>query len=184
MGFEGWVLHPGMLFGSYCKWWNNHGKRAKPHEGLDLYSYRTNKGEIRYLDEKVKVPVIFKGQVVKVICDFLGSSIFIRHGNYESNGSQLHTIYGHIKPCGRIHSGMKLSEGDIIGTIADAREKGRSIPSHLHVSVAWIPNTLHSEELGWQIIGNCTEVVLLDPLSVLECPYSIIPKSSCSGVNY
>ena len=175
MGFEGWVLHPGMLFGSYRKWWGNLGKRAKPHEGLDLYSYRTNKGEIRYLNEKTKVPVIFKGQIVKVVGDFLGSSIFIRHSNYESNGSQLHTIYGHIKPCDRMHSGGTLSEGDIIGTIAGAGERGRSIPSHLHVSVAWIPNTLHSEELSWQIIGNRTEVVLLDPLSVIECTYSITP---------
>ncbi|MFC2059620.1 hypothetical protein ACFLTZ_00815 [Chloroflexota bacterium] len=50
------------------------GKRARPHEGLDLCVYRTEKGDIRYLDEKTKVPVILKGRIVKVVDDFLGES--------------------------------------------------------------------------------------------------------------
>jgi hypothetical protein len=173
MEFEEWVLHPGMLFGSYYKWWGNPKKRTKPHEGVDLCYYRTSKGEIRHLDERTKVPVIFKGQIVKVIEDFLGSSIFFRHSNFESKGSQLHTIYGHIKLCDRMKSGEILSEGNIIGTIADARERGKSIPSHLHISMAWIPNTLNSEDLSWRIFNTLDNVVLLDPLSIIKCPYSI-----------
>ena len=150
------------------------GKRDRPHEGLDLCFYRTKEGDIRYLDEKTKVPAIFTGQIVKVGDDFLGESVFVSHGAYESDGSQLHTIYGHIKPRDHMRPGERLSEGDVIGTIADARKGGGSIPPHLHVSVAWIPNTVRSQELGWQIVGDLAKVVLLDPLSVIECPYSIV----------
>ena len=173
MGFEEWVFHPAMLFGSYSKWWGDLEKRDRPHEGLDLYLYRTKEGDIRYLDEKMKIPVIFKGQIVKVGDDFLGESVFVSHSDYESDGSQLYTIYGHIKPCDRMRPSERLSEGDIIGTIADARKSGGVIPPHLHVSVAWIPNTVRSQELSWQIVGSLAKVVLLDPLSVIECPYSI-----------
>jgi len=174
LGFREWIFHPAMLFGSHYKWWGDLGKRERLHEGLDLYLYRTKEGNIHYLDEKTKIPVIFKGQVIKVDDDFLGESVFVSHGNYDSNGSQLHTIYGHIKPRAHICPGEILSEGDIIGVIADARKSGGVIPHHLHVSVAWISNTVHSQELGWQMMGDLTKVVLLDPLCVIECPYSIV----------
>ena len=93
---------------------------------------------------------------------------------YRNDASQLHTIYGNIKPGVCMRPGERLSEGDIIGTIADARKSGGAIPPHLHVSVAWIPRALHSQELDWQIVGDLAKVVLLDPLRVIDCPYSII----------
>jgi len=173
-GFEEWVFYPAMLFGSCYKWWGEMGNRDKPHEGLDLYFYRTKKGHIHYLDRKTKVPVIFKGQVMKVDDDFLGESLFVSHDHYDNDGSQLYTIYGHIKPCGRICLGERLREGDIIGTIADTRNSAGAVPPHLHVSVAWVPKSVRSQELGWEIIGSHTEITLLDPLRVIECPYSIL----------
>ncbi|MFC1977039.1 peptidoglycan DD-metalloendopeptidase family protein [Chloroflexota bacterium] len=173
MGFEEWVFHPAMLFGADYKWWGDLGKRDRPHEGLDLCLYRTKEEDIRYLDEKTKVPVIFKGKIVKVVDDFLGASVFVSHSDYESDGSQLLTIYGHIRPRDHMRPGERLSEGDIIGTIANAKGSSGAILSHLHISVAWIPNTMHSQELSWQIVGDITKVMLLDPLSVIECPHSI-----------
>jgi hypothetical protein len=73
-------------------------------------------------------PGHIRGQVVKVGDDFLGQSVFVSHGAYDNDGSQLHTIYGHIKPRGRMDPGERLSDGDIIGTIADARKSGGAIP--------------------------------------------------------
>ncbi len=147
------------------------------HEGLDLCLYRTEEGDIHYVEENTKIPLLFKGQVVKIVGDFLGESVFIRHSIYDSDGSQLYTIYGHIKHDVNIHPGDKLSEGEIIGVIADKRKGGEVIPQHLHISVAWITNTVHQHELGWQMMGDPTIAVLLDPLSVIECPYSIVPDS-------
>lgn len=173
-GFEEWIFYSAMLFGSSSKWWGDLGKRGRPHEGLDLCLYRTSEGEIHYLDEKTEVPVIFNGQVVKVDDDFLGKSVFVSHGAYDSNGSQLHTIYGHLKPHDHICPGERLNEGDIIGSISDGGKSNGVAPCHLHVSVAWIPNTLCSQELGWHMMGDPDRIVLLDPLSVIECPYSIV----------
>ena len=119
-------------------------------------------------------PVIFKGQVMKVDDDFLGESVFVSHDYYDNDGSQLYTIYGHIKPCGRMCLGERLREGDIIGTIADTRNCAGAVPPHLHISVAWVPKSVRSQELGWEIIGSHTEITLLDPLRVIECPYSIL----------
>jgi hypothetical protein len=173
-GFKEWIFHPAMLFGSLYKWWGGLEKRPKPHEGLDLFLYRTKEGNIHHLSVGTKIPVIFKGQVVKVSGDFLGESVFVSHDAYDSNGSQLYTIYGHIKPGNHIRSKERLSESDIIGVIADTRNSGVVIPSHLHISVAWMPNTMHMSELGWQVINQPAQVVLLDPLSVIVCPYSIV----------
>ncbi|MFP4641445.1 MAG: peptidoglycan DD-metalloendopeptidase family protein [Dehalococcoidia bacterium] len=172
-GFEEWIFHPAMLFGSYDKWWGDLGKRGRAHEGLDLCLYRTGEGNIYYLNRETEVPVICAGQVVKVNDDFLGESVFVSHSAYNSNGCQLHTIYGHIKPHDYICSGERVGEGDIIGSLTDARKSGGGVPYHLHISIAWIPKTFSPQELGWQTVGDNTEVVLLDPLRVIECPYSI-----------
>jgi len=176
LGFKEWIFHPAMLFGSLDKWWGDLGKRQRPHEGLDLRLYRTKEGNIHYLTGGTKIPAIFKGQVVKVSADFLGESVFVSHDAYNSNGSRLYTIYGHIKPGNHIRPGERLSEGDIIGVIADTRNSGMVIPLHLHVSMAWIPATMPVPELGWQMINDLAKVVLLNPLSVIECPYSIMSE--------
>jgi hypothetical protein len=173
LGFEEWLFLPAMLFGSTAKWWGDRGKRDKPHEGLDLYLFRAQQGDIRTLDEKTMVPVLFEGQVVKISGDFLGESVFVGHNTHRNDGSQLHSIYGHVNPGATIRPGEELREGDIIGTIAQARRGGEAVPSHLHVSVAWIPDTLRSEELDWKTLGDARKVVLLDPLSVIVCPHSI-----------
>ncbi|MFC2069377.1 hypothetical protein ACFLTP_10295 [Chloroflexota bacterium] len=172
--FEEWLFHPAMMFGSWHKWWGDMGNRDKPHEGLDLYFYRTKKRHIHYLDRKTKVPVIFKGQVMKVDDDFLGESLFVSHDHYDNDGSQLYTIYSHIKSCGRMCLGEGLEENDIIGTIADTKKSVGVVPPHLHVSVVWVPKSVRSRELGWEIISSHTEVTLIDPLRVIECPYSIV----------
>ena len=173
-GFREWLFHLAMLFGSYDKWWGDPGKRDTLHEGLDICLYRTGDGDIHCLNERTKVPVLYKGEVVKVIGDFLGESVFVSHGVYNLNGSRLHTVYGHIKPHEHIRPGSSISAGDIIGTLADTGKSSGVIPHHLHISVAWISDTVRPEELGWQIMGNDARIMLLDPLHVIECPYSII----------
>jgi hypothetical protein len=178
LGFKEWIFHPAMLFGSLDKWWGDFGKRQMPHEGLDLCLYRTAEGSINYLNGGIKIPVIFTGQVVRVSADFMGESVFVNHSAYDSNGSRLYTIYGHIKPGSHIRLGETLNEGAIIGVIADTENSKKAIPPHLHVSVAWIPDTIPVPELGWQTINDPTKVMLLDPLSVIKCPYSIMSSSS------
>ena len=114
--------------------------------------------------------------MIEVIDDFLGKSIFVKHGAYGYNDCQLYTIYGHIKPDNRIRPGVRLREGDVIGTVADAGDTRLAIPPHLHISVAWLRNAMHMRELGWEMMNDPTNVVLIDPLTVIECPFSIVPS--------
>ncbi len=174
LGFEEWAFHPGMLFGGEYKWWGDQGKRNRPHEGLDLCLYRTKRGEIVHFTGETVVPVIFNGQVVKVDEDFLGQSLFVRHGVFGSDGSRLYTIYGHTQPGCGIRPGQKLSEGDIIGAVADTGRSHASMLPHLHVSVAWIPDAVSQQELDWQVLADPARAALLDPLHVIECPHSTI----------
>jgi hypothetical protein len=176
VGFREWIFHPAMLFGSLDKWWRDLGKRQAPHEGLDLCLYRTREGNINHLAGETRIPVIFEGQVVKVTDDFLGESVFVGHDAYDSNGRRLYTIYGHIKPGRHISPRESLGEGDTIGVIAKTGNRRAAIPRHLHISVAWIPDIMPVSELGWQTINDPTKVVLLDPLNVIECPYSIVSE--------
>jgi murein DD-endopeptidase MepM/ murein hydrolase activator NlpD len=152
--FKEWIFHPAMLFGSLYKWWDGLEKRQRPHEGLDPFLYRIKEENIHHLGVGAKIPVIFKGQVVKVSGDFLGESVFVSHNVYDSNESQLYTIYGHIKPGNHICPGERLGERDIIGVIADTRNSGVATPGHLHISVAWILNTMRVSELGWQAMNR------------------------------
>lgn len=174
LGFKEWISHPAMLLDSLHEWWGDQGRRERPHEGLDLCLYRTKEGSIHHVADETKIPVIFEGQISNVTDDFLGESVFVSHGAYDSNERQLHTIYGHVKPGDDIRPGERLSEGDIVGVIAETRNGGVALPHHLHISVAWIPNTMHVQELGWQTINDLTRVVFLDPLGIIEWPYSIM----------
>lgn len=171
--FKEWVFLPAMLFGSSEKWWGTPGKRDRPHEGLDLCVFRDSEGNLRYFDESKNVPVIFEGRIEKLVDDFLGKSVFVSHEKYRRNDNRLYTIYGHISPADNIQNGELLKEGEIIGTIAGA---GENIHPHLHISAAWISDTVIPDDLDWEVINNTSEITLLDPLSIIELPYSINPS--------
>jgi len=163
-----------MLFGSDHMWWGDMGKRNTPHEGLDFHLYRTVDGNIKSLDEKTLVPALFSGIIANICPDFLGMSVFISHDNYHENDSRLFTIYGHINPADNIHPGLKVNEGDVIGTIADTAKTGSKAPPHLHLTLSWISDTVSPSRLDWQTITDSLKVKLLDPLDIIKCPYLII----------
>ena len=174
LGFEECVFHPGMLFDSTDRWWGDWGNRDKPHEGLDLCLYRDRYGENHSLDEKIKVPVIYGGKVVRVIDDYIGKSEFVGHDICDSKGNQLYTVYGHIEPYNEVSRGKMLIEGNIIATITDTRGKKVEISPHLHISIAWIPECLPCEKLNWKSLGDSKIVSLLNPLKVFDCKYTVL----------
>lgn len=96
LGFKGWVFYSGMLFKSKPIWWEKVGKRKHLHEGLDIYFFRNENSEIRRIDSRFKIPVFYTGEVMRIIDDFLGETIFARHGIckdkkrlYSMNNSKL-----------------------------------------------------------------------------------------------
>jgi murein DD-endopeptidase MepM/ murein hydrolase activator NlpD len=172
-GFREWLFLTGMLFNARQKWWGDHGPRAAPHEGLDIGIYRTESLETCRLPEGALVPAVFSGEVVKLCDDFLGKSIFVKHDTIRSGPSHLFTIYGHTEPRQGIRQAAQIAEGDLIASVAHAANRRRSIPSHLHVSLAWIDDGLSPEVLGWEKIAR-SEIVLVDPMPVLDLPHSVI----------
>jgi murein DD-endopeptidase MepM/ murein hydrolase activator NlpD len=171
--FKEWSFRRGMLFGARDKWWGDAGARTTPHEGLDIAFFRTDTSVTCRLVQGARVPAIFDGVVVKVCGDFLGKSIFVKHKTLRMGTSYLFTIYGHTEPCQGIEAAAQIAEGDIIATIADAAAKHATVPSHLHVSLAWIPDSLSPRSLGWEYVASRRGVMLVDPLLVLDMPYSV-----------
>lgn len=187
--FGEWLFYPGMLFGNLQKWWlqknlprqEERGKfcqanffRHRPHEGLDLYLYRDKNGAKYSIDDKIKVPVMYRGKVVKISADFLGKSIYIEHENYKKEGRRLYSIYGHTKPVNGLTSGQVLDAGDIIAYIAGGSSQKTKIPPHLHISIAWIPEIFLLDDLSWEVIGKSKAVSLLDPLKIMDCKFTIL----------
>jgi len=170
-GFKEWIFYPGMLFNAVEKWWGNHGKRDKPHEGLDLCLYRDRRGHQRQLDEKTKIPVIYDGTVVGIVNDFLGKSVIIEHDLTDSDHNRVCTIYGHIKPRKRLQNGQMVKEGDIIATLADLNNSKVTIFPHLHISLGWASKLISYDKLDWKTIGAPNTLTLMDPLCVLGWQY-------------
>lgn len=175
-GFKEWTFCPGMLFNAEHKWWGDRGKRSSAHEGLDLFLYKNNAGEVLRLDERTEVPAIYDGTVVRVIDDFLGRSIFMEH--YSHGNSRIITAFGHTRPLKGIEAGSIVKEGDIIATIADISDPKIKIAPHLHITAGWTSRDLSYETLGWETIGASAMIKLVDPLDIIGSSSQLL--ESCS----
>lgn len=173
-GFDKWIFHPGMLFHSTDRWWGDGGSRDHPHQGLDLCLYRDGNGEDHTLDGKIKIPLIYDGEVVRVIDDYIGKSVFLIHDICDDKRHQLYSIYGHTEPHDGIGRSKTFHEGDVIATIKDTNEIKVDIMPHLHVSLAWAPKYLPYNKLDWKTISNPDIVTLLNPLEFIDCQYSVL----------
>lgn len=172
IGFEKWVFYPGMLFDSLDTWWGEGGNRAKRHEGIDICFFKDKSGRNYRLDHSALISVIHNGQVIKIDDDYIGQSVFVSHDIYDSNGSQLHSIYGHTKPYSKINIGSTVRAGDLIAAIADVKNKKAKMLPHVHFSIAWIPQQLPYEKLNWKTLGNPQIVTLVNPLDMIICRYT------------
>lgn len=171
-GFRNWVFHPGMLFGSLCKWWGGQGKRHTAHEGLDLCLYRDKGGNMVTFLQELRIPALSGGEVIGVVDDFLGRSIFIRHPFHGGDGGQLITAYGHTDPLAGIAPGQAVKAGAIIATVRPGVGKGGIMP-HLHLSVGRARPEWPFGALGWPAMADGT-VTLVDPLALLPAGYEVM----------
>ena len=163
-GFKQWAFQPGMLFESREFWWNTDKKRTAPHEGLDFHYYLDKGGVIRHIDEFFEVKAISKGTVQKMMADFLGISICIRHESIRDGNCTLHSIYGHVKTGENIEKGVSVCKNGFIGTLAP-QMKSNQAPPHLHLTLCWIADGFKVEqELSWRNLADNPNIILIDPL--------------------
>ena len=139
---------------------------------MDFCYFADGNGKTRTLGEGAKVPAIFEGEIAKIDSDFLGESIYVKHGVTDGQGRWLWTAYGHMVPSQEAARGGMVLEGCVLGKVVEAGKKGSNLPSHLHVSVAWVPGSLGVEAVDWQVLAG-PKVLLVDPLSMLRCRYRV-----------
>lgn len=165
-GFRRWLFYPGMLFQSRQQWWGQEKLRSTPHEGLDLCWFEDVAGNRRGLDQTTVIPAPFPGEVVKISPDFLGQSIFLAHAMVPASGHRLLTAFGHTTPLEGLAVGQEVLEGGLLAAVSVPVNRKTSVPPHLHLTLALIPEDLALEQLDWETIGTDPAITLLDPLTV------------------
>lgn len=167
-GFAAWEFLPGMRFSERAAWWRAGADRGGVHEGLDICWYRTIDGQRLRLGAGARVPVIFAGEVVSVVDDFLGASVFLAHACCDNRGRRLHTILGHLDPRMGLEPGSKLDDGAEVGTIADTSGRKSPVPSHLHLTLALVDREGGPARLDWDALRDRSRVLLLDPMLIMN----------------
>jgi len=173
-GFESWIFCHGMLFNSPDKWWGDHGLRDCPHEGIDLCLYRDRSQKICRIDEKTRIPVMHAGVIKAMFKDYLGRAIVIEHEKFDSDAARFISCYAHTKPQANIEAGMSVKEGDIIATLADTSRSRANIIPHLHFSLGCPSKSFSYKSFVWNIIRDPEQIILLDPLPVIDWPFQAL----------
>ncbi len=171
-GLKEWIFYPGMLFHDTEAWWSDDGIRPTPHEGIDFCFYRDSTGQVRRIDSGTKIPVTYTGDIVHIHDDFLGKSIYIKHGMNNKSGNTFHTIYGHTIPQKHCVTGKRVHEGDIIAEVAAVSKNSKVLP-HIHITMAWIPESLPCKKLNWDTIWTSKSVTLCNPLEHINIKYTL-----------
>ena len=170
-----WFFYPGMLFGSSSTWWQGNPNRPGPHEGLDLAFYCDAQNKIKHVPMKMKIPVMYTGIVRKISNDdFIGQSIYVCHPQFTNDKKEnLYSIYAHSKGCDFLTEGMTVEESDIIAVVADFSKTKAKMPSHLHLSMAFLPRHFPKANMNWKTMADPDSVHLVNPLDFLELNYTI-----------
>jgi hypothetical protein len=163
--FRGWLTKPGMSFGAEEKWWGDGGARGMVHNGLDVLWYETDDGCRGKLDAGTRIPILYKGTIVKTFADFLGFTVVASHDRVEGR-SRLFTLYGHVHPAPGCVAGARVGEGEVIASLAGAQ--GRVVPAHLHLSAAFVPQGILPGEITWKVLDGAPGVRFLDPRGLIE----------------
>ena len=170
-----WLFHPGMLFGSSCKWWGTGGERSTPHEGLDFYTFIDERGGVGTIPVFTEVPVLFDGIICCVCDDFLGQTLVVCHEIKESSYQAVATIYSHIEPAAALKIGRHLQAGVVLGTLARPATSS-TVPAHLHLSVIGLPDQKAGFDFDWQNVANL-QIEFLDPFQFIALSFQVQAES-------
>jgi len=141
-------------------------KRARPHEGIDLCFYRGVADNIFQIDERATVPAMYDGIVVKIIDDFIGKTIIMKHSFPDIDEGIFLTLYGHTVPAKDLAMGKSMKADEIIATLAPFKGLTAPVP-HLHLTLARSPGSIFLDTLDWTNIGNPDIVHLIDPSQIV-----------------
>ena len=166
LGYGSLLFFPGMLFESRQKWWGRGGMRDQSHEGVDICFFADACGKRFRLDETIRIPAAFDGQVVRIIPDFLGSTVILAHQT-EETGAFLFILYAHIRPDAGLCKGRHLSAGQTFAAIAPPLAN-KVMPPHLHLSMMDARSTPQLESLDWPLLNGLDRSRFMDPLEMID----------------
>ncbi len=167
-GFATWEFLPGMRFAERAAWWRGGADRGSAHEGLDICWYRTVDGRRLSLGAGARVPVIYPGEIVSVVADFLGVSVIMAHEQRDRENRRLHTIYGHVRPDPGLEPGRILAVAAAVGSIAATTGNKNAVPPHLHIALALVDQEGGPARLDWEALRDRSRVLLLDPMLIMK----------------
>ena len=108
----------------------------------------------------------------QIINDFLGKSIFVRHPVFsEDESGQLCSVYGHTLPLDALHEGSKVAAGEPLAVLPAPSENESEIPSHLHLTLLWLPEDFPDHQLNWRSVQHMT---LCDPLVIFPDKHQLL----------
>jgi len=179
--FHAWALAPGMGLGHRETWWGSLKPRPLAHEGVDLCCYRSPEGGLHRLEGGARVPCIYPGRVVKVLPDYLGTSVFLEH---PLETGILLTLFGHTVIHPGLAVGQHLEAGELFCAMAPRRASRTAPLAHLHLSLAWSPGAVDYDRLDWSNLGDGQQVQLLDPGQILGAPWEDLPLEALAGLDH
>jgi|WetSurSiteA1Bulk_404760.scaffolds.fasta_scaffold00674_8 hypothetical protein len=148
-GFESWNFHRGMFFGDHAEWWGDGNHRRTLHEGIDFaegYQPDLTRGSI---PEGTPVRALADGEIVAILDDYLNKTVVVSHQKIRNGeGDSFFTVYSHIHPAG--NTLRPVAQGQELGHVAKSRNVGA--PAHLHLTGAWIPESIHPNEITMDLI--------------------------------
>jgi hypothetical protein len=113
------------------------------------------------MDGSSRVPASGDGEVINIARDYLGSSVFVSHG--EGSGKTLVSALGHMVPAEGLEPGAHLGKGDIIGKLSEYDDM--PVPPHLHISL-FRAEAGDLAGIDWQGLRASGSTRFIDPL----CP--------------
>jgi hypothetical protein len=157
-GFESWNFHRGMFFGDHAEWWGDGNRRRTLHEGIDFAEGYQPDLTRRSIPEGTPVRALADGEIVAILDDYLNKTVVVSHQKIRNGeGDSFFTFYSHIHPAG--NTLRPVAQGQELGHVATSRNVGA--PAHLHLTGAWIPESIHASAITMDMINAAFMPIVL-----------------------
>ena len=98
------------------------------------------------------------GEVVAILDDYLNQTVAVRHPDVQSDsGAVFHTLFSHIHPV--VRAPAAVHQGQLLGNVGSSAKSGA--PAHLHLTGAWIPETITPDKLTMDLIHPAFAPIVL-----------------------
>ena len=148
-GVDSWIFRRGMFFNDRIEWWGAECRRRTLHEGIDFAEVLLPDGTAHHVPEGMPVHALAQGEIVAFLDDFLNKTIVVRHPTVRNeNGDIFYTLFSHINPTSQTPG--PVIKGQILGNVGKSKKVGA--PAHLHLTGAWIPESIAADQISVDLI--------------------------------